>query len=157
MTLSLRPEAEADEPFLRRLITGAISQELGAEYWPEAMRSQLLEIQYSARRLSLRDRFPEGESSIVLLDGEEAGWLFVARLEEEVRLVEILILPESRGKGAGNALVRQLIGSAGNRPVRLSVDARNTRAIRLYERLGFRRTGGDEVHLLMEHFAGGAC
>ncbi len=157
MTLSLRPEAEADEPFLRRLIIGAISQELGAEYWPETMRSQLLDIQYSARRLPLRDRFPQGESSIVLLDGVSAGWMFVASLPGELRLVDIVILPEHRGKGAGNALVGQLIAGAGNRPVRLSVDMRNTRAIRLYERLGFQPAGGDQVHLLMEHTAGGAC
>jgi ribosomal protein S18 acetylase RimI-like enzyme len=157
MTLSLRPEAEADEPFLRRLITGAISQESGAEYWPEAMRTQLLDMQYSARRQSLRNRFPQGESCIVLFDGMEAGWLFVARLKEEVRLADILILPEYRGKGAGNALIRQLIGTAGRLPVRLSVDAGNTRAARLYERLGFLRTGGDEVHLEMEYTAGGAC
>ena len=38
-----------------------------------------------------------------------------------------------------------MIDGAGNRPVRLSVDARNTRAIRLYERLGFQPAGGDEV------------
>jgi ribosomal protein S18 acetylase RimI-like enzyme len=157
MTLSLRPEAEADEPFLRRLITGAISQELGADYWPEAMRNQLLEIQYSARRLPLRNRFPNGESNIVLLDGVEAGWFFVARLAEEVRLIEILLLPEYRGNGAGTALIRQLIATAGTRPLRLSVDARNTPAIRLYQRLGFQPAGGDEVHILMEHSAGGAC
>jgi len=157
MTLSLRPEAEADEPFLRRLIIGAISQELGAEYWPEAMRGRLLDMQYSARRLPLRDRYPDGQSSIVLLDGAEAGWIFVASLPGELRLVEILILPEHRGKGTGNALIRQLIADAGSRPVRLSVDARNTRAIRLYERLGFQPAGGDEVHLTMEHPAGGAC
>ncbi len=157
MTLSLRPEAEADEPFLRRLITGAICQELGAESWPEAMRNQLLEIQYSARRLHLRNLFPNGDSSIVLLDGVEAGWVFVARLQDEVRLVEILLLPEHRGNGTGTELIRQLIASAGARPVRLSVSARNTLAIRLYERLGFQPAGGDEVYIQMEHPAGDAC
>jgi ribosomal protein S18 acetylase RimI-like enzyme len=36
------------------------------------------------------------------------------------------------------------------KPARLHVNAANAGAIRLYERLGFRRIGGDEVNYLME-------
>jgi ribosomal protein S18 acetylase RimI-like enzyme len=157
MTISLRPEETGDEPFLRRLVTTTITQELDADSWPEPMRSHLLGIQYSARRQSIRDRFPAGESGIVLVDGSEAGWLYTARLEDEVRLVEIMIQPEHRGRGVGSALIRRVIEAAGARPVRLSVNVMNIRAAQLYERLGFRRIGGDEVQLLMEHPGAIAC
>ncbi|MGO9261742.1 MAG: N-acetyltransferase family protein [Bryobacteraceae bacterium] len=157
MTISLRPEETGDEPFLRRLITATITQELGADWWPEPMRSHLLGIQYSARRQSIRDRFPAGQSGIVLVDGAEAGWLYVAKLEDEIRLVEIMLLEEHRGKGAGTELIRQVIETAGNRPVRLSVNVMNTGAARLYERLGFRRIGGDDVQQLMEYSAVAPC
>lgn len=157
MKISLRREETGDEPFLRRLITTTIAQELAADCWPEPMRRQLLGMQYSARRQSIRDRFPAGESGIVLVDGSEAGWLYTARLEDEIRLVEIMIQPEHRGKGVGSALIRQVIEAAGPCPVRLSVNATNIRAAQLYERLGFRKIGGDEVYLLMEHPGRIAC
>lgn len=157
MTISLRPEELDDEAFLRRLITTTIAQELGADFWPEPMRSHLLGIQFSARRQAVRDRYPAGESGIVLVDGAEAGWLYVARLEDEIRLVEIMLLSEHRGKGVGAALVRQVIETAGTRPVRLIVNATNVRAAQLYERLGFRRIGGDEVQHTMEHPAAARC
>ncbi len=157
MTISRRPEEAGDEPFLRRLIVTTIGQELGAEFWPEPMRNHLLGIQYSARRQAMREGYPAGDSLIVLVDGAEAGWLFVAKLDDEVRLVEIMLLEEHRGKGVGAALIRELIANAGDRPVRLSVNVMNTGAARLYERLGFRRTGGDELHHFMEYSAAAAC
>lgn len=157
MTISVRPEEAGDEAFLRRLIIGTIGQELGAEYWPEGMRHHLLDIQYAGRRQAVRNGYPTGQSRIVLVDGAEAGWLYVAESSDEVRLVEIMLLAEHRGKGVGARLIREVIAGAGGRPVRLLVNAMNPRAAQLYERLGFRRTGGDEVQHLMEYSSAAGC
>jgi GNAT superfamily N-acetyltransferase len=150
MIIGFRPEAPDDEPFLRRLIQSTIEEELGASAWPEPMRTHLIGLQCSARNQAVRGRFPEGESRIILADSAEAGWLYTAGLPEVVWLVEVMILPEHRGHGIGSAALRDVIDSAGARPLRLKVNVANTRAARLYERLGFRRAGGDEVQHLME-------
>lgn len=152
MTITLRPETSQDETFLRRLIFETLDSELGASAWPEPMRSHLLGIQYEGRRRSYKVGYPETESSIIQADGEDAGWIAVAALPNEIYLAEIMVLPELRGRGIGTAAIRGILAAAhdAGKPVRLKVNAMNHAAIRLYERLGFRRIDGDEVQHLME-------
>ena len=151
MKISLRAESDADEPFLRRLVGETVTQELAAESWPEPLRSHLIGLQYVARRQAVRTHFPDGHSRIIVVDDQEAGWLFFACLVDEVRLAEIMILGEWRGQGIGATVIRGLMANAGDKPVRLLVNVMNARATRLYQRLGFRRVGGDEVQQLMEY------
>jgi GNAT superfamily N-acetyltransferase len=152
MTVTTRPEdPSADEPFFRRLILENLMLELGAAHWPQPMRDQLLEMQYTGRRHTARHCHPDGDSRIILVDGAPAGWVFTANLEDFVWLSEILVLPELRGKGVGSAVLRDVIAAAAGVPVRLNVSAFNAGAVRLYERHGFRRVGGDEAQHLMEY------
>jgi ribosomal protein S18 acetylase RimI-like enzyme len=145
-------ESAEDEPFLRRLVVETVAAELGASAWPEPMRTHLLGVQYESRRQSHRLNFPGADSQIIRFDGADVGWIVVNTLPDEVRLVEIMIMPELRGRGIGTAVVREILAAAGDagKPVRLSVNLMNRAAIRLYERLGFRRTGGDDVQQFME-------
>ncbi len=80
------------------------------------------------------------------------GWIVVTTMPHEVRLVEIMVGAEFRGRGIGSAVIGEVLASAesAGRPVRLHVNVTNIAAIRLYERLGFRRIDGDEVQHLME-------
>jgi ribosomal protein S18 acetylase RimI-like enzyme len=150
VTVTWRDELPADETFVRRLIGETVIEELGARAWPASLREPLVEMQSRARRLNAG-----AAGRIVLLDGEPAGWLAVAETEEEIRLVDIVIAPEHRGKGAGSVLLCELLAAAdqSGKPVRLSV-LTGSPAVRLYERLGFRRTGGDEVRYWMERPTG---
>lgn len=155
MTVSLRPESPSDEAFLRHLIIESAAEELGAAAWPEPMRSHLLGVQYAGRRQSRRVDFPDAASHVIQADGVDAGWVVVAAMPGELHIVDIMILPEKRGTGIGTAAIREILSRAADagKPVRLSVNVTNWGAIRLYERLGFRRIGGDEVQHLMEAVA----
>jgi ribosomal protein S18 acetylase RimI-like enzyme len=150
MTVALRPElpsAESgDEAFIRALILDTVAAELGAASWPAPLRSHLLGMQYQNRR-HIEGREPGDASRIILLEGEPVGWLYTVTAENEILLVEIMVREEHRGKGIGASVIRGLLTEAGRtgRPLRLRVNVTNERAIRLYERLGFRRTGGDPV------------
>jgi ribosomal protein S18 acetylase RimI-like enzyme len=160
MRPELRPEAPgADEPFLRKLILATIAAELGADAWPEPIRTQILEMQYGVRRQGVRSAHPEGESRLILDAGEPVGWIYTATSPDQVWLAEIMVLPERRGRGLGAAAIRKILADArvAGKPVRLMVNMQNAGAIRLYERLGFRRTGGTEVQHLMEHPGGPSC
>jgi ribosomal protein S18 acetylase RimI-like enzyme len=103
--------------------------------------------------------FPAADSQIIRFDGADVGWVVVNTLPDEVRLIEIMVIPELRGRGIGTAVVREILAAGGDagKPVRLSVNLMNRAAIRLYERLGFRRTGGDEAQQFMENVALGAA
>jgi ribosomal protein S18 acetylase RimI-like enzyme len=148
----LRPESPRDELFIRRLILETVAAELGASAWPEPMRSHLLGIQCTARRQSHRMNFPEGASLVIQADGADAGWVVAAAMPHDVRVVEIMVRPELRGRGIGTAVIRQIQAMArdADKPVRLSVNVTNRGAIRLYQRLGFRGIEQDEVQCLME-------
>ena len=152
VAVTLRPECSQDESFIRNLILETIAGELGASAWPEPMRSHLLGVQYAGRRQSFRLTFPEAASYVIESGGIAAGWAVVTDLPQEMFLVEIMVSPECRNRGIGSAVIRQLAADAAahRKPVRLTVNAMNSAAIRLYERLGFHRTGGDEVRYLME-------
>jgi ribosomal protein S18 acetylase RimI-like enzyme len=67
-------------------------------------------------------------------------------IDERSPVVTIGVRDGVRGKGVGGALMRALIAEAAARGLRLSLDVRETNpAMRLYERLGFRRVPGREV------------
>ena len=152
MQIKRRRETSADEAFLRRLIVETVGRELGADGWPEAMREHLLGIQYQGRRQSHRVNYPDAASEVIEADGRDAGWIVVMTMQHEVRLVEIMVAAEFRGQGIGSAAIGDVLAAAesAGKPVRLHVNVTNGGAIRLYERLGFRRIDGNEVQHLME-------
>jgi ribosomal protein S18 acetylase RimI-like enzyme len=158
MTVSLRDERPdgADEPFIRRLLLETISTQLGAGAWPEPLRETLLAQQCSIRLQSRRGAFAQGRGQIIQIDGEDAGWLYVSDSPDELRIVDIVIAQARTGHGAGTAVIRDILAAAAaaGKPVRLSVNVMNTGAARLYHRLGFSRTGGDEVQHFLEWRSG---
>ena len=156
MTITRRPETPADEPFLRQMIIASVAQELMAWTWPEAIRDHLLGVQYTARVGSLHAHYPAAASEIILVDGQPAGWIFLEESPEHIHLCEIMMSMEMRGRGAGTQVLRELLADAdrAGKAVRLLVNVTNTRAIQLYERLGFVRTGGDELQHQMKRPAG---
>jgi ribosomal protein S18 acetylase RimI-like enzyme len=95
---------------------------------------------------------PEATGHLIHADGVDAGWALVNSMPHEVRVVEIMVLPEKRGSGIGTAAINEILSRAAGtgKPVRLNVNVTNHGAIRLYERLGFRKIGQDAVQYLME-------
>jgi ribosomal protein S18 acetylase RimI-like enzyme len=151
--LTHKPESPEDEPFLRRLIGETTTEEFGAWAWPEPLRRSILATQYIGRRRSHTEHFPQAESRLIQSQGEDCGWIVTAKLPDEIRIVDIVVAAPFRNRGIGGAAIRAVQTEAETEgiPVRLNVNATNTAGIRLYERLGFRRIGGDEIRNLMEY------
>ena len=82
---------------------------------------------------------------------EPIGRLYVDRRTEEIRIIDIALLPEYRGKGVGSKLIRALLDEAEQErmPVRIHVERFNP-ALRLYRRLGFKVVEDEGVYYLME-------
>ena len=148
--MTRRPAVAEDEAFIRALIVQMVSDELLAYAWPEAMRGPLLDMQYRARMAGMKVSFPGAEHEIILADGEAAGWMVTARGDDAITLADIAVAPEHRGKGLAAAAIGELLAESKRtgKPVELQVTSMNP-AIRLYERLGFRKTGSDEIRQQM--------
>ncbi len=121
--------------------------------WPPAQQDQFLKMQYMARRQSYAITYPGSDHSI-LFDGEQPiGAIIVSRTEPELRLVDIAFLPGQQGKGAGSAVIQDLIREAMScgRPLRLSVTRANSGAQRLYSRIVFVTKSADAMYIEMEY------
>ncbi len=140
--LRLRPETADDEAFLYTVYASTREEELDAADWDEATRQAFLRMQFSAQRRGYRDMFPEGGFLIILCGNDRAGRMVVNRTLDEIRLVDIALLPAFQNQGIGARLVGDLITEAKEtgRPLRVSV-FKPSRAAVFYQRLGFVKSG----------------
>ena len=147
----LRPERPDDEAFLRRLYASTRVGEPVLSSLPPEQRESFLRMQFDARRRSYAATFPNASYDVIVIGEHAIGRLCVNRTDEEIRIVDIALLPERRGRGDGGALVRELMEEAkkAGRPLVLSVEIENHGARRFYERLGFRPCETNGPHLRM--------
>ncbi len=147
--LQFRPVAKSDEAFLFQLFCSVRADALGPANLPAADLEPLMRMQYAGQRGTYASQFPGAEHSILLQEGQPVGASYVSRTEEEIRLVDVALLPSHRGAGRGTAVIRALQeeARASGRPLRLKVDVSNVAACRLYERLGFEEVDRSPTHI----------
>ncbi len=139
--VTLRPEQPGDEPFLFEVYASTREAELALTNWEEPARRAFLDMQFTAMRRGYAGMYPSGEFLIIDLGGRAIGRMVLNRTVEEIRVVDLALLPADRNAGIGTFLMRQVCAEAAQagKPVRLSV-LKNSRAVRWYERLGFAKT-----------------
>ncbi|HZI18132.1 MAG TPA: GNAT family N-acetyltransferase [Pyrinomonadaceae bacterium] len=140
--LTLRPVEASDEEFLVEVYASTREEELSQVEWPEGRREQFVRWQAAMQRREYESRYPDGEYSVILLDGRPAGRLWVGRDAEQIRLLDIALLPEFQNRGAGTALLGLLTEEARRtgKALRHMIFVLNEDARRFYERLGFEVT-----------------
>ena len=148
--ITLRPAIEADYDFMRRLYASTREEELSQFPFDEAQKQAFLDQQFAAQFEHYGIHYPTCERNIVMRDDVPIGRLWVDEWRDQIRLVDIALLTEERGSGAGTMLVRGVLdrGAAARKPVTIHVEAYNP-ALRLYERLGFVRVDTNGVYFLM--------
>ncbi len=142
MEITTRPPLEDDREFVRDIHHLGYRDVVVAQFgsWDQAKQDDFFDKKWSNANLA-----------ILIVDGKPCGYATVEDYSNEVRLVELVIRPESQGRGIGTTFLHQLIDRASKRnvPVRLQVLLKN-RAIDLYRRLGFVECDRTETHVLME-------
>jgi len=150
-SLTLRPLTSEDSPFLARLYKSSRGDDLRELGWDESRIDDFLEMQYQAQRILDEQDYAKATDQLILWSGNRAGRLLVDSRENEIRCVDLALLPEFRNRGLGTILMRrlQLQAVTAHKPLRLQV-IRYNRAINLFERLGFVRTSETGTHFQME-------
>jgi ribosomal protein S18 acetylase RimI-like enzyme len=150
-SLTLRPIGAGDEAFLRQVYASTRTEELARVPWTDARKGAFLQMQFDAQRRDYQRNYPDAAYQVVLRDGRPVGRLYVERREDEIRILDIALLPEHRGAGLGSSLLRGLLAEADreDKPVRIHVERFNP-ALRLYQRLGFTPIGDSGVYFFME-------
>jgi ribosomal protein S18 acetylase RimI-like enzyme len=134
----LRPVTDADRELLLAVYASTRTEELDQVAWAPGQREWFLRMQFDAQDQEYRRHNPHGSFDVIEVDGQPAGRLYVDRRPGDLRIVDIALLPEFRGRQLGGGLVRDLQrqAAAEGRIVSIHVEAHN-RAAGLYERLGF--------------------
>jgi ribosomal protein S18 acetylase RimI-like enzyme len=149
--ISLRPVAEEDLAFLRRVYFTTREDEMRRIPWPEERKRHFLEQQFAAQKKHYDSHFPDCAFRVIEMGGEPIGRLYVDRSASHIEIVDIALLPGHRGRGVGRMLIEEVLAEAGGagRAVRIYVEQYNP-ARRLYDRLGFVRLESNGVYDLME-------
>ena len=138
--LELRAVKPEDDPFLLSVYGSTRDKELSQVEWPAGQREAFLHWQFDLQRKEYDSRFPNARYQIVVINGEPAGRIWIGESDEEIRLLDIAILPQFQNRGAGTLLLKNLIAEATGlgKTLRHMVFVLNDNAHRFYERLGFK-------------------
>lgn len=149
--ISFRPESEDDAEFLYRIYASTREEEMRMVDWTDAQKDEFLRAQFGAQTLHYRKNYDGAEYSIILLDGQPVGRLYLHQQPGDIRIMDIGLAPEHRGSGIGTLLLREIMDRAAEagHSVSIHVEQFNP-ALRLYERLGFGKIGEHGVYYLME-------
>lgn len=137
--LVLRPTTAADDTFLLSVYDSTRADELNQAEWQRGQKELFVKWQFDLQRREYDARFPDARYQVILIDGEPAGRIWVGEDEEQIRLLDIALLPQFQKRGAGTLLLRELMKEAARarKLLRHMVFVLNNNAHRFYERLGF--------------------
>ena len=150
-TVELRPVTEEDREFLVGLYGSTRAEELDRVAWAPGQREAFVRMQFDAQDVAYRTANPHGAFHVIEVAGARAGRLYVDRRPDEIRIVDIALLPAFRGRRIGSVLIGRLQAeaAASNRALTIHVEVHNPAAA-LYARLGFVTVAEQGVYRRME-------
>jgi len=149
--ITYRPIGEDDLPFLAMVYASTRLEEVAATGWPvEAQRTFLIQ-QFHAQHTAYMRTYTQAEWLIIERGGEAVGRLYVDDWKDEIRLIDIALLPAGRGNGTGTAILTDLQTWARDSGKALTIHVEQSNPARsLYDRMGFVPIGGQGVYDLLE-------
>ena len=148
----LRPVAPEDEEFLLQVYASSRADEMALVPWDEEQKRAFVRSQFEAQYAQYDERFPDAEYNVIIYKGSRAGRLWIGRTPEQIRLLDIAILPEFQNQGIGAVLLKSLLAESEQRglPLRHMVFKLNAAALRFYQRFGFSQIDDVGAYIHME-------
>jgi GNAT superfamily N-acetyltransferase len=149
--ITLRPVGPADHDFLIELYASTRAEEMALVPWTAEQQQAFIQSQFSAQQIHYAKTYPTASHDVILANGRRVGRLYVARLNDQIRIIDITVLPSERNGGIGSYLIKQLLDEAelAGKVTRIYVEQFNP-SLRLFERLGFSSSEQRGIHSLME-------
>jgi ribosomal protein S18 acetylase RimI-like enzyme len=150
-SISLRPITPADEDFLFNVYASTRADEMARVDWNDIQKESFLRMQFQAQHQYYVENYVGADFSVIMQNDQAVGRLYIHRRDKEIRIMDIVLLPEYRKQGIGSNLLQDILqqGSDSQIPVTIHVERFNP-ALHLYERLGFRQKEDKGVYWLME-------
>ncbi|HKG46062.1 MAG TPA: GNAT family N-acetyltransferase [Pyrinomonadaceae bacterium] len=150
-TITLRPVAPDDYDFLIEVYGSTRAEEMALVPWTNEQRDAFIRSQFNAQQDHYLKTYPGASHDIILSNGRPVGRLYVARLDQEIRIIDITLIPAERNVGIGSYLIKQLLDDANQtgKVTRIYVEEFNP-SLRLFQRLGFSPSEQHGFHLLLQ-------
>lgn len=156
LDISLRPARAGDEAFLKKLHQAERHWEFAPLLQAGAVDTyhKVLAQQYDAHHTVYFRSYDMAKYGLILWCGKPIGRLYLDERENEVRVLDIALMPEYRGAGIGRLVMRGVCAGAARKrlPVQLHVHALNSAAYRFYYRLGFEPVETNHRHIRMRWY-----
>ena len=152
---TLRPVGSDDYDFLVEVYGSTRAEEMALVPWSTEQQLAFVRSQFAAQQDHYAKTYPTANHDIIVSNDRPVGRLYVARLDQEIRIVDITLLPAERNAGIGSYLIKQLVDEANRsgKITRIFVEEFNP-SLRLFERLGFLPSEQHGIHVLMQYNPG---
>jgi RimJ/RimL family protein N-acetyltransferase len=149
--ITLRPVDSDDYHFLVEVYASTRAEELALVPWTPEQQQVFVRSQFAAQQDHYAKKYPAASHDIIMCDDRPVGRLYVARLDQEIRIIDITVLPAERNAGIGSYLIKRLLDEANRsgKVTRIYVEEFNP-SLRLFERLGFSPSEQQGIHLLLQ-------
>ena len=150
-SITYRAVGPDDYAFLLEVYASTRADEMALVPWNADQRQAFVRMQFAGQQEHYQNTFPTASHQIILSSGRPVGRLYIARLEQEIRIVDITLMPSERNAGIGSFLLRGLVDEAGRvgKVIRIYVENYNP-SLSLFERLNFKALEQHGIHLLLE-------
>lgn len=144
-TYFLRPITPDDQPVLLDIYACTRQSEMDLLHdWTQQQKQDFIRQQFDAQHTHYQKHYSGALFQLILQDSRPIGRLYWIQYPDDIRIIDIALLPNHQGKGIGTMLLSsiQKIAGEANKSVSIHVEIFNP-ALKLYEGLGFKRI---EVH-----------
>lgn len=148
--IALRPVAPDDEAFLLALYASTRAAEMAMVPWSDEQREAFVKMQFAGQQAHYQKKYPAASQQIMMSD-HPIGRLYVARLADQIRIIDITVTPLERNRGMGTLALRELMaeGEQTGKGVTIYVESYSP-SLSLFERLNFKTIEQEGFHLLLE-------
>jgi len=147
MAINLRSASLDDYPFALKLYVEAIRPLASA--WRE-----WVDVDQEAQFASL---WRPADTHIIVLDGQEIGWVEFRTTEDEIFLKQLYITPKHQRQGIGSQIIRLLNEESSTAKSMALLVLKNNPAFRFYEQHGFKVVHETHTTFVMRRAMGEAA
>jgi len=149
--ICFRPITEEDVDFLYHVYASTRQAEMSATGWSEAQVEAFLKMQFRLQHTQYIQNYSNASFDIILIDGIPAGRLYVDQKDNTMRIIDITLLPEFRGKGVGSRIMKKLVAQADAKGLVMSLHVEmNNPVLPFYKSLGFEERELRGIYYYME-------
>lgn len=139
LPVSLQPISESDLPFLFELYVSSRAEEFKHSGWSSEELNNFLKKQFELQHTQYMQNYNNPTFDLIQLEQKNIGRLYVNRDNEDIRIIDIAVMPDYRQKGVAKFLMESLIREAAQKSAILSLHVEhNNPILDWYAHLGFK-------------------